>query len=70
MNEAKKKTRRRYGAELKQQILAQCAEPGASVARTLRVRSCLLPLWRCFSQFDGKKATGSDTVLKVKPISQ
>jgi transposase len=32
MNEAKKKTRRRYAAELKQQILAQCAEPGASVA--------------------------------------
>ena len=33
MNAAKKKTRRRYGAELKQQILAECAEPGASVAR-------------------------------------
>ena len=33
MNEAKKKTRRRYDAELKQQILAQCAEPGSSVAR-------------------------------------
>lgn len=32
MNESKKKTRRRYGAELKQQILAQCAGPGASVA--------------------------------------
>ncbi|WP_300649390.1 transposase [Hydrogenophaga sp.] len=32
MNEAKKKTRRRYDAELKQQILAKCAEPGASVA--------------------------------------
>lgn len=32
MNEAKKKTRRRHGAELKQQILAECAEPGASVA--------------------------------------
>lgn len=32
MNESKKKTRRRYGAELKQQILADCAEPGASVA--------------------------------------
>lgn len=31
MNEAKK-TRRRHSAELKQQILAQCAEPGASVA--------------------------------------
>lgn len=32
MNESKKKTRRRYDAEIKQQILAQCAEPGASVA--------------------------------------
>ena len=32
MNEAKNQTRRRYGAELKQQILRQCAEPGASVA--------------------------------------
>ena len=32
MNEANKKTRRRYDAELKQQILAQCAEPEASVA--------------------------------------
>lgn len=32
MNEAKKKTHRRYGAELKQLILAQCAKPEASVA--------------------------------------
>ena len=32
MNESKKKTRRRFGAELKRQILAECAEPGASVA--------------------------------------
>lgn len=32
MNEANKKTRRRYDAELKQQILIQCAEPGTSVA--------------------------------------
>ena len=32
MNEGKKKTRRRYAAELKQQILNQCAEPEASVA--------------------------------------
>jgi transposase len=32
MTEAKKNSRRRYGAELKQHILAQCAEPGASVA--------------------------------------
>ena len=32
MNEARKKTRRRHTAELKQQILVECAEPGASVA--------------------------------------
>ena len=32
MTEAKIKTRRRHSAELKQQILAECAQPGASVA--------------------------------------
>lgn len=33
MNEVKKNTRRHHSAELKQRILAECAEPGASVAR-------------------------------------
>ncbi|MFN3496289.1 MAG: IS66-like element accessory protein TnpA [Hydrogenophaga sp.] len=32
MNASTKNTRRRYGAELKQKILADCAEPGVSVA--------------------------------------
>lgn len=32
MTETKNKTRRRHSAELKQQILAECAQPGASVA--------------------------------------
>ena len=32
MTEAKNKTRRRHSSELKQQILAECAQPGASVA--------------------------------------
>ena len=32
MTEANIKTRRRYSAELKQQILAECERPGASVA--------------------------------------
>ena len=32
MTEAQNKTRRRHSAELKQQILAECAQPGASVA--------------------------------------
>jgi len=31
-DEIKKRTRRRHGAELKAQILAECARPGASVA--------------------------------------
>lgn len=34
MNDSKKKiTRRRHSAELKMQVLAECAQPGASVAR-------------------------------------
>ncbi len=32
MTEAQNKSRRRHSAELKQQILAECARPGASVA--------------------------------------
>ena len=32
MTEAMHKTRRRHSAELKQQIMAECARPGASVA--------------------------------------
>jgi transposase len=32
MEDAKKITRRRHSAELKKQILAECARPGASVA--------------------------------------
>jgi transposase len=33
MDDAKGQTRRKHDAELKQQVLAECAEPGASVAR-------------------------------------
>src|SRR6218665_2584898 len=33
MNEEKKKMGGRYGAEFKQQILSECAQPGASFAR-------------------------------------
>jgi transposase len=33
MTSGKTKTRRRYGAELKAQILAECEVPGASVAK-------------------------------------
>ena len=32
MNDSKKITRRRHGAELKAQVLSECAQPGASVA--------------------------------------
>lgn len=33
MEDTKRDTRRRHSRELKEQILGQCAEPGASVAR-------------------------------------
>ena len=33
MTEAKRVTRRRHSAEVKAQVLAECAEPGASVAQ-------------------------------------
>lgn len=33
MEEAKRAPRRRHGAELRSQVLAECAQPGASVAR-------------------------------------
>jgi transposase len=33
MKDSKKIKRRRHGAELKAQVLSECAQPGASVAR-------------------------------------
>ena len=33
MNDSRKSTRRRHSAELKAQVLSECAQPGASVAR-------------------------------------
>lgn len=33
MNDSKKISRRRHSAELKQQVLAECAQPGASVGK-------------------------------------
>jgi transposase len=33
MDDSRKNSRRRHSAELKQQVLAECAQPGASVAR-------------------------------------
>src|SRR6218665_4228350 len=49
MNEAKKKMRRRYGAEFKQQILSECAEPGPSLARIAmshRINANVVHKWR------------------------
>lgn len=33
MDDAKRETRRKHDAEVKRRVLAECAEPGASVAR-------------------------------------
>jgi transposase len=48
-NEAKKKTLRRDGAELKQQIHAECSEPGAlvaSIALSHGINANLVHKWR------------------------
>lgn len=55
MEEAKR-TRRRHSAEFKQQILAECAQPGASVAGVAlahRINANLVQKWR-------RKARGDD----------
>lgn len=49
MSEANRGVRRRHSAELRQRILAQCKEPGASVARVALahgINANLLHRWR------------------------
>ena len=49
MEEAKQGTRRRHDSELKRQVLAQCAKPGASVAKVAMAHSLnsnLVHKWR------------------------
>ena len=49
MNDVKKNTRRRYSTELKNLILAECAQPGASVASVAlsqSINSNVVHKWR------------------------
>lgn len=53
MTESNHQTRRRYSAEFKQQILAECAQPGASVARVALshgINANLVHKWRRLAQ--------------------
>ena len=49
MTSEKKDTRRRYGAELKAQVIAECEQPGASVAKVAMshgINANVVPRWR------------------------
>lgn len=59
MTEAKAKTRRKYEAELKQLILAECAQPGASVARVALshgINANVVHKWRRLAQAPSRVA--------------
>jgi transposase len=58
-NDAKSVRRRRHGAELKRQVLAECAAPGASVAKvsmTHGLNANLVHKWRRQSQSGSQPA--------------
>lgn len=55
--------RRRHSAEFKHQVLAECAQPGASVAGvalTHRINANLVQKWRRQARGDGGGAPGVD----------
>lgn len=62
--------RRRYSAELKQQILAQCAQPGASVASVARshgINANVVHKWRSTSQTPASSAPTAPTAAQPHP---
>ena len=71
MTEAKNKTRRRYSAELKQQILAQCARPNASVASVALshgINANVVHKWRQLAHDPSTKRPVSTFVPVALPV--
>lgn len=67
MEVAKQARRRKHGAPLKAQVLAQCAQPGASVARVALehgLNANLVHRWRRIAE--GREAGR----LTVRPVSE
>jgi transposase len=66
------RARRRHSAEFKQQVLAECARPGvsvASVALTHRINANLLQKWRRQARGDGGRAAGVDASFVPVAVS-
>jgi transposase len=58
--------RRRHSAEFKQQVLADCAQPGTSVAGVAlahRINANLVQKWRRQARGDGGRAAGVDATF-------
>jgi transposase len=62
MQEAKRATRRRHGEQLKRQVLAQCNEPGASVANVALAHGLNANLVHKWRRLDGKTALDSAAI--------
>ena len=65
MTSEKARTRRRYGAEFKAQVLAECEAPGASVARVAMshgINDNVVHRWRQLAREAGVAAGAGVTV--------
>lgn len=72
MSEAKPGRRRRHDAELKLQVIAACAAPGASVAQVAMnygLNANLVHKWRRLAEHDGEPA-GVPAFVPVSVVSE
>ncbi len=70
MTSEEKKTRRRYGAQFKAMVLAQCDEPGASVAQVAMshgINDNVVHRWRQLAR-EGKVAVARQSEFIALPL--
>ena len=70
MTSEEKKTRRRYGAQFKAMVLAQCDEPGASVAQVAMshgINDNVVHRWRQLAR-EGKVAVARQSEFIALPM--
>lgn len=71
MSDAKPARRRRHDAELKRQVVAACAVPGASVAQVAMnygLNANLVHKWRRLA-YDGREAHNTPAFIPVSVVS-
>jgi transposase len=72
MEQAKPRNRRRHGIELKKIVLAECGEPGASVASVALkhgLNANLVHKWRRLAHAGDSVATAEGPALQFVPIA-